>query len=137
MLRQPPAPGECLIDLARPPPGTRVELDGKVVLENIGSGADASPSTPVLPWFARMSVRAGTHSLRATPTANALIATGEVTRRLDCRESEILVLRFRRILGPSDDVLGRIQLRGEFETVGVESLPEDARAILYAGGRDF
>jgi len=137
VLRRPPAPGECVIDLARPPPGTRVELDGKVVLENIGAGADASPSTPELPWFARMSVRAGVHTLRATPTANALIATGEVTRRLDCREGEIVVLRFRRVLGPSDDVLGRIQLRGEFETAGVESLPEDARAILYAGGRDF
>ncbi len=136
-LRQPPAPGECVIDLARPPPGTRIELDGKVLLENIGAGADASPAAPVLPWFAHVAVPAGTHLWRATPTANALIATGEVTRHLDCHAGEIVVLRFHRILGPSDDVLGRIQLRGEFETAGVESLPDDARAILYAGGRPF
>ncbi len=137
VLLKPPAPGECVVDLARPPPGTRVELDGKLVLENAGAGPDAAPSSPVLPWFARMSVRAGTHALRATPTANALMATGEVTRSLDCREGEIVVLRFRRVLEPSDDVLGRIQLRGEFETTGIETLPAEARAILYAGGRAF
>lgn len=134
-LRQAAQPGECVVDLARPPPGTRVELDGNVLLENLGAGPDAAPDAPALPWYARVNVSAGTHTWRATPTANAMIATGEVTRSLECRAGETTVVRFRRILGPSDDVLGRIQLRGEFETAGVETLPADARAVLYAGGR--
>lgn len=136
-LQQAAPPGECVVDLARPPPGTRVELDGNVLLENLGAGPDAAPDAPVLPWYARVNVSAGTHTWRATPTANAMIATGEVARSLECRDGETTVVRFHRILGPSDDVLGRIQLRGEFETAGVETLPADARAILYAGGRAF
>jgi len=138
LLRAPPASGRCVINLAKPDNGVEIVLDDKTRLRSNGSNFGWSQSVPAEPWFARITVPRGTHTVRAVPTGSSLSVAGELHQTLDCRGDQLFVVRVARQFLKAGSITGRAQLTGEIQVrESADAIPDEARVILYHGDRSL
>lgn len=132
LLRAPPASGRCAINLAKPDNGVEIVLDDKTRLRSNGSSSGWSESVPAAPWFARITVPPGTHTVRAVPTGSSLAVAGELNQTIDCQGDQLFVVRVVRQFLKAGSPVGRAQLTGEIQVLESEdAIPDEARVILY------
>jgi hypothetical protein len=137
-LRAPPAPGRCVINIAKPDNGVEVALDDRTLLRSLGWSYGGGDSVPAQPWFARVTVSPGTHTVRATPTGFALFVGGELVQTIDCRGDQWFVVRIDRHFQKASSVFNRAQLTGEVQVLdSPDAIPDDARLILFHNDRSL
>lgn len=137
-LRALPAPGRCVINIAKPDNGVEVALDDRTLLRSLGWSNGGGDSVPAQPWFARVTVAPGTHIVRATPTGFALFVGGEIVQTIDCRGDQWFVVRIDRRFQKASSFFNRAQLTGEVRILDTpDSIPDDARLILFHNGRSL
>ena len=135
-LRAPPAPGHCVINLRKPENGVEVALGQQARMSSIGSGSGLGDSVPAEPWYARIPVSPGTHTLRATPTGPSLAVAGELLRTIDCRGDQLFVVHVASQFQKATSFFSRAQLTGDIQVVeSADAVPSGARAILFHGAR--
>jgi hypothetical protein len=138
MLRAPPAAAACVINIAKPENGLEIALDGQGLMSSSGSTYGASDALPAEPWFARITVPSGTHTVRATPTGPALAIGGELIQTIDCRGDQLFVVRVLPEFRQSTSFFSRAQLTGEIQVLhSPDAVPDDARLILFHGDRSL
>ena len=138
LLRTPPAPGTCVMNLAKPDNGVEVALDDQTLLRSTGSGSGWGDSAPAEPWFARITVSPGTHTVRATPMAPSLAVAGELRQTIDCRGNQWFVVRIVRQFQKASSFLSRERLTGEVQVLdSPDAIPDDARLILLHNDRSL
>jgi hypothetical protein len=138
MLRAPPAAGACVINIAKPENGLEIALDGQGLMSSSVSTYGASDALPAEPWFARITVSSGTHTVRATPTGPALAIGGELVQTIDCRGDQLFVVRVLPEFRQPTSFFSRAQLTGEIQVLhSPDAVPADARLILFHGDRSL
>ena len=137
-LRAPPAPGRCVINIAKPDNGVQVALDDRTLLRSIGWSYGGDNSVPAGSWFARVSVAPGTHTVRATPMGLSLFVGGELIQTIDCRGDQWFVVRVARHFQKASSFFNRAQLTGEVQVFdSLDAIPDDARLILFHNNRSL
>ena len=135
-LRAPPAPGRCVLNVAKPANGVEFALDDQKLLRSIGSGSSWGDSVPAEPWFARVTVSPGAHTIRVAPTGPALAVGGELHQTIDCRGDQWFVVRVAQRFEKPTSFFSREQLTGEIQVLeSPDSIPDDARLILFHNDR--
>lgn len=138
LLRTPPASGTCVMNLARPDNGVEVALDDQTLLRSTGSSSGWSDSVPAPPWFARVTVLPGTHTIRATPTGSALAVGGELVQTIDCRGDQWFVVRIAGQFQKASTFFSRAHFTGEVQVLdSPDAIPDDARLILFHNDRSL
>lgn len=138
MLRAPPAAGACVINIAKPENGLEIALDGQGLMSSSVSTYGASDALPAEPWFARITVSSGKHTVRATPTGPALAIGGELVQTIDCRGDQLFVVRVLPEFRQPTSFFSRAQLTGEIQVLhSPDAVLADARLILFHGDRSL
>lgn len=137
-LRAPPATGRCILDLAKPGNGIEASVDDSIRLRSNGTSFGWNETLAAEPWFARVAVEPGVHTVRATHTGPSLAVGGELRRAIECRGDQLFVVRVAARFEPAGSFFGRARLAGEIEVLdSADSIPDDARLILFHGNQSL
>jgi len=137
ILTESSAVDRCTINIAKPPNGTRILLDGREMLATSGTVSFMSDSMPAEPWFIQIAVPPGQHVLKVA-SALALAAAGELTSVMSCNAAERKFITVDREFQRPERAFGRSRLTGTIEIHDAPpDVPEGWRLILFGNGRSW